>query len=118
MIQARVLEAALLSRAPEGLWCSCASPEYAPDPSSSGLSNACTQDGDIINIDVTVYLDGYHGDTSRTFLVGNVDDEARKLVAVRWQREKVSLPRSVHFLRRDILFLFSRMICRRCRAWC
>ena len=40
------------------------------------------QNGDIINIDVTVYLDGYHGDTSRTFFVGDVDDEARRLVAV------------------------------------
>lgn len=28
------------------------------------------QDGDIVNIDVTVYLDGYHGDTSRMFIVG------------------------------------------------
>ncbi len=28
------------------------------------------QDGDILNIDVTVYLDGYHGDTSRMFYVG------------------------------------------------
>ncbi|MEM6450014.1 MAG: type I methionyl aminopeptidase [Cyanobacteria bacterium P01_D01_bin.105] len=40
------------------------------------------QDGDIINIDVTPKLNGYHGDSSRTFLVGNVSDEARKLVAV------------------------------------
>ncbi|MEM8542883.1 MAG: type I methionyl aminopeptidase [Cyanobacteria bacterium P01_H01_bin.119] len=38
--------------------------------------------GDIINIDVTPILDGYHGDTSRTFLVGNVSATARKLVAV------------------------------------
>lgn len=30
------------------------------------------EDGDIVNIDITVYLDGYHGDTSRTFLVGDV----------------------------------------------
>ena len=30
------------------------------------------EDGDIINIDITVYLDGYHGDTSQTFLVGTV----------------------------------------------
>jgi methionyl aminopeptidase len=29
-------------------------------------------DGDIVNVDVTVFLDGYHGDTSETFLVGNV----------------------------------------------
>jgi methionine aminopeptidase len=28
------------------------------------------EDGDIMNIDITVYVDGYHGDTSRTFLVG------------------------------------------------
>ncbi|KAE9399711.1 methionine aminopeptidase [Gymnopus androsaceus JB14] len=37
------------------------------------------QDGDIINIDVTVYLNGYHGDTSQTWLVGNVDFEGRVL---------------------------------------
>lgn len=30
------------------------------------------ENGDIINIDITVYLDGYHGDTSHTFLVGDV----------------------------------------------
>lgn len=40
------------------------------------------QDGDIINIDVTPILDGYHGDTSKTFLVGNPSPAARKLVAV------------------------------------
>ncbi|KAG8072491.1 hypothetical protein GUJ93_ZPchr0006g46016 [Zizania palustris] len=40
------------------------------------------EDGDIINIDVTVYLNGYHGDTSSTFLCGDVDDEAKKLVQV------------------------------------
>nr|CAB3448027.1 unnamed protein product [Digitaria exilis]CAB3451165.1 unnamed protein product [Digitaria exilis] len=40
------------------------------------------EDGDIINIDVTIYLNGYHGDTSATFLCGDVDDEAKKLVQV------------------------------------
>ncbi|KVH97615.1 Peptidase M24A, methionine aminopeptidase, subfamily 1 [Cynara cardunculus var. scolymus] len=40
------------------------------------------QDGDIINIDVTVYLNGYHGDTSKTFLCGNVDDATKRLVKV------------------------------------
>ncbi|NWH43711.1 MAP12 aminopeptidase, partial [Fregata magnificens] len=40
------------------------------------------QDGDIINIDVTVYYNGYHGDTSETFLVGNVDKTGQKLVEV------------------------------------
>ncbi|XP_052582666.1 methionine aminopeptidase 1D, mitochondrial isoform X5 [Peromyscus californicus insignis] len=40
------------------------------------------QDGDIINIDVTVYYNGYHGDTSETFLVGTVDECGKKLVEV------------------------------------
>jgi methionyl aminopeptidase len=40
------------------------------------------KDGDIVNIDVTPLLDGYHGDTSRTFLVGNPSAAARKLVEV------------------------------------
>ncbi|KAJ4490660.1 methionyl aminopeptidase [Lentinula aciculospora] len=37
------------------------------------------EDGDIINIDVTVYLNGFHGDTSKTWLVGDVDKPGRLL---------------------------------------
>ncbi|MBS0017659.1 MAG: type I methionyl aminopeptidase [Arthrospira sp. PLM2.Bin9] len=40
------------------------------------------QDGDIINIDVTPIVDGYHGDTSKTFFVGNPSPTAKKLVEV------------------------------------
>ncbi|XP_050225422.1 methionine aminopeptidase 1B, chloroplastic [Mercurialis annua] len=40
------------------------------------------QDGDIVNIDVTVYLNGYHGDTSKTFLCGDVSDSLKRLVQV------------------------------------
>jgi len=38
------------------------------------------EDGDIINVDVTAYLNGVHGDTNQTFLVGDVSEEARLLV--------------------------------------
>ncbi|MDQ1201406.1 MULTISPECIES: type I methionyl aminopeptidase [unclassified Rhodococcus (in: high G+C Gram-positive bacteria)] len=38
------------------------------------------QDGDIVNIDVTAYIDGVHGDTNATFLAGDVSEEARLLV--------------------------------------
>jgi len=38
------------------------------------------KNGDIVNIDITVKLDGYHGDTSKTYLVGNVDEEVKYLV--------------------------------------
>jgi len=40
------------------------------------------RDGDIVNIDVTVFLDGVHGDTNATFAVGQVDPETRHLVDV------------------------------------
>lgn len=40
------------------------------------------KEGDIVNIDVTSILDGFHGDTSRTFLVGEVSPETRQLVEV------------------------------------
>jgi len=38
------------------------------------------EDGDIINVDVTAYIDGVHGDTNQTFCVGEVSQEARDLV--------------------------------------
>lgn len=38
------------------------------------------EDGDIVNIDITVYVNGVHGDHSETFLVGNVDEESKLLV--------------------------------------
>lgn len=41
--------------------------------------------GDIINIDITVILDGYHGDTSRTFIVGRAKPPARKLVDITYK---------------------------------
>ncbi|QSB06238.1 type I methionyl aminopeptidase [Natronoglycomyces albus] len=38
------------------------------------------QDGDIVNVDITAYLNGVHGDNNATFLVGDVDEEVRLLV--------------------------------------
>ncbi len=40
------------------------------------------KNGDIINIDVTVIEDGWHGDTSKMYLVGKVGDHAKRLVEV------------------------------------
>ena len=44
------------------------------------LQNHYPKEGDIVNIDVTTILNGYYGDTSTMFLIGNVSDEAMKLV--------------------------------------
>jgi methionyl aminopeptidase len=43
------------------------------------------KDGDIVNIDVTPLLNGWHGDTSRMYLVGDVPIKARKLVDVTYE---------------------------------
>ena len=40
------------------------------------------KDGDIINIDITVIYNGYHGDTSRTFAVGTISAEATQLMEI------------------------------------
>lgn len=37
------------------------------------------KEGDIVNVDVTPIVNGYHGDTSATFFVGNVSDAARRI---------------------------------------
>lgn len=38
------------------------------------------KDGDIVNVDVTSLIDGFFGDTSKMYMIGNVSDEARDLV--------------------------------------
>ncbi len=53
------------------------------------------EDGDIVNIDITAYLDGVHGDTNATFLAGDVDAETRLLV----ERTREALDRAVKAVR-------------------
>jgi len=43
------------------------------------------QSGDILNLDITTYLQSFHGDTNRTFFVGEVNPEIRKLVEVTYE---------------------------------
>ena len=49
------------------------------------------RDGDIVNIDVTAYLGGVHGDTNATFCAGDVDEESRLLV----ERTREALARGI-----------------------
>lgn len=53
------------------------------------------EDGDIVNIDITAYLDGVHGDTNATFLAGDVDEESRLLV----ERTREALERGIKAVR-------------------
>ena len=45
-------------------------------------SDKILQEGDIVNVDVTAFKDGWHGDTSRTFEVGDVSIKAKRLVKI------------------------------------
>jgi methionyl aminopeptidase len=53
------------------------------------------EDGDIVNIDITAYLDGVHGDTNATFLAGDVAEETRMLV----ERTREALDRAIKAVR-------------------
>jgi methionyl aminopeptidase len=48
-------------------------------------------DGDIVNIDITAYIDGFHGDSNQTFLVGEVKPEVALLV----ERTREALARGI-----------------------
>jgi len=49
------------------------------------------EDGDIVNIDITAFIGGVHGDNNATFLAGDVDEESRLLV----ERTRESLDRAI-----------------------
>ena len=61
-------------------------------------SDKTLKEGDIINVDVTSFVDGFHGDTSRTYCVGKVSIKAKKLVEI----TKEALERSIKILKPGI----------------
>ncbi len=53
------------------------------------------ENGDVVNVDITAYLDGVHGDTNATFLAGEVEEETRLLV----ERTRTALDRAIKAVR-------------------
>jgi methionyl aminopeptidase len=53
--------------------------------------NTVLQEGDILNVDITAYKDGFHGDSNKTFLIGEVSNEVSDLVS----RTKEALDRAI-----------------------
>ncbi|MBS2534123.1 type I methionyl aminopeptidase [Catenulispora sp. NF23] len=53
------------------------------------------RDGDIVNVDITAYIGGVHGDTNATFEVGTVDEESHQLV----ERTREALDRAIKAVR-------------------
>lgn len=65
------------------------------------------EDGDLVNVDITAYLEGFHGDTNRTFMIGDVSEDARLLVerteeALRRGIRAVAVGREVNVIGRAI----------------
>jgi methionyl aminopeptidase len=58
-------------------------------------SNKILNDGDIVNIDITSYIDGFHGDASRMYCVGKASTKAKKLVNTTYE----SLVRAIKILK-------------------
>ncbi len=62
-------------------------------PSDKILNN-----GDIVNVDVTAFKDGWHGDTSKTFEIGEVSIKAKKLVKTTYE----AMMKAIKLVREDI----------------
>ncbi len=72
------------------------------------------KDGDIVNVDITCLLDGFHGDTSRTFLIGNVSERAKIITEVAQQAmEKGIEAITPHGTTGDIGFVIDKFVTRR-----
>ena len=56
------------------------------------------KEGDIVNVDVTAVKDGWHGDTSRTFEIGEVSIKAKKLVKVTYE----AMMKAINIVKEDI----------------
>ena len=61
-------------------------------------SDKILKDGDIVNVDVTAFKHGWHGDTSRTFEIGEVSVKAKKLVRTTYE----AMMKAIKIVREDI----------------
>jgi methionyl aminopeptidase len=61
-------------------------------------SEKILKEGDIVNVDVTAFKDGWHGDTSRTFEVGEISIKAKKLVDTTYE----SMMKAIEILKEDV----------------
>ena len=61
-------------------------------------SDKILKEGDILNVDVTAYKDGWHGDTSRMFEIGDVPVKAKKLIKTTYE----AMMKAIKILKEDI----------------
>ncbi len=61
-------------------------------------SDKILKEGDILNVDVTAYKDGWHGDTSRMFQIGKISVKAKKLIETTYE----SMMQAIKILKEDV----------------
>jgi methionyl aminopeptidase len=61
-------------------------------------SDKVLKEGDIINVDVTAYKDGWHGDTSRMFQIGEISVKAEKLIKTTYE----SMMKAIKIIKEDV----------------
>ena len=61
-------------------------------------SGKILKEGDILNVDVTAFKDGWHGDTSRTFEIGEVSIKAKKLIKTTYE----AMMKAINIIKNDI----------------
>ena len=61
-------------------------------------SEKILKDGDIVNVDVTAFKNGWHGDTSRTFEIGEVSIKAKKLVKTTYD----AMMKAIKIIKEDV----------------
>ena len=71
------------------------------------------EEGDIVNVDVTAYYQGYHGDLNETFVVGEVDEESKKLIKITYEANYLLIP---HTPINDLKGKEEVELCMPCRA--
>ncbi|MDA9684510.1 type I methionyl aminopeptidase [Candidatus Pelagibacter bacterium] len=61
-------------------------------------SDKILKEGDIVNVDVTAFKDGWHGDTSRTFEIGEVSVKAKKLIKTTYE----AMMKAINIIKDDV----------------
>ena len=59
-------------------------------------TNSVLKDGDIVSVDVGAFMNGYHGDSAYTFIIGSTTDEVRKLLRITRESLYKGIEKAVH----------------------
>ena len=79
---------------------------YGPFPAATCISvneevvhgipgDRVIKDGDIVSLDIVTELDGYYGDSAKTFAIGEIDEESKKLLEITEKSREIGIEAAV-----------------------